>query len=113
MNIVPLTCEDESEAIDVLVSAFHDDPVMNWMSTRPGFLPQLFKMTLPMFLPKGLSFKVEGGKGVAAYLENSKEQNLAFYQGHGFKVTRQISFSKHSPKLWLMWREPQMRGTIK
>ena len=45
-------------------------------------------------------------EGVPAYLENSKEENLAFYQGHGFKVQQQIRFSASAPPVWLMWREP-------
>ncbi|MFT4615010.1 MAG: ribosomal protein S18 acetylase RimI-like enzyme [Bacteroidia bacterium] len=46
-------------------------------------------------------------EGVPAYLENSKEENLPFYEGHGFKVQRQIRFAASAPPLWLMWREPQ------
>jgi ribosomal protein S18 acetylase RimI-like enzyme len=45
-------------------------------------------------------------EGMPAYLENSKEENLAFYQGHGFKVQRQIRFAAAAPPVWLMWREP-------
>jgi ribosomal protein S18 acetylase RimI-like enzyme len=45
-------------------------------------------------------------QGVAAYLENSKEENLPFYEGHGFKVQKQIRFAASAPPLWLMWREP-------
>ncbi len=45
-------------------------------------------------------------EGVPAYLENSKEENLAFYEGHGFKVQQQIRFAASAPPVWLMWREP-------
>lgn len=45
-------------------------------------------------------------EGMPAYLENSKEENLAFYQGHGFKVQQQIRFAPSAPPVWLMWREP-------
>jgi ribosomal protein S18 acetylase RimI-like enzyme len=45
-------------------------------------------------------------QGMPAYLENSKEENLAFYEGHGFKVQQQIRFAKSAPPVWLMWREP-------
>jgi GNAT superfamily N-acetyltransferase len=45
-------------------------------------------------------------EGLPAYLENSKEENLAFYQGHGFKVQQQIRFAASAPPVWLMWREP-------
>jgi len=45
-------------------------------------------------------------EGMPAYLENSKEENLPFYEGHGFKVQKQIRFAASAPPLWLMWREP-------
>ena len=45
-------------------------------------------------------------EGVPAYLENSKEDNLPFYAGHGFKVQQQIRFAASAPPVWLMWREP-------
>lgn len=44
--------------------------------------------------------------GMPAYLENSKEENLPFYEGHGFKVQKQIRFAASAPPVWLMWREP-------
>ena len=45
-------------------------------------------------------------EGVPAYLENSKQENLRFYEGHGFKVLEKIQFTRSAPPLWLMWREP-------
>ena len=48
-------------------------------------------------------------EGMPAYLENSKAENLRFYEGHGFKVLQQIRFSASAPPVWLMWREPMSR----
>lgn len=45
-------------------------------------------------------------EGVGAYLESSKERNVAFYGRHGFRVTQEMRFPR-GPKLWLMWRDPR------
>jgi ribosomal protein S18 acetylase RimI-like enzyme len=182
---------DKQPALDILARAFHDDPVMHWMSSRPGFLQTFFGITLPVFLPHGLTYIDENARGAAvwlepgqklhwpvtlrnlsrmfkvcgvsgfyrfarsglstakfhpgephyylfligtlpeckgqgigsalmshvlrkcdqenipAYLENSKRENLEFYQGHGFEVVDQITFARGAPPVWLMWREPR------
>jgi len=40
-----------------------------------------------------------------AYLENSNERNLSFYQRHGFRAIREVQFD-NGPTLWFMLREP-------
>ena len=47
--------------------------------------------------------------GIAAYLESSKESNVAFYKRHGFDVTDRIELAD-GPPLWFMWREPRHPG---
>lgn len=191
MEMHKLGMQDKARAVDILARAFHDDPIMNWICPKPGFIPKMFELTLPVFLPHGLTYMAGEGKGVAswlgpgnklewpfslanfwsmlrfsgvpslyrfarsgmqtekfhprsphyylfaigapeefrgqgigtalitqvlrrcdaegvpAYLENSKEANLAFYQGHGFEVQRKIQFARGAPPIWLMWREPR------
>ncbi|AFY40127.1 GCN5-related N-acetyltransferase [[Leptolyngbya] sp. PCC 7376] len=44
---------------------------------------------------------------VSVYLENSKEQNLAFYQKNGFKVVHKHILANDGPPIWFMQRSPQ------
>jgi ribosomal protein S18 acetylase RimI-like enzyme len=43
---------------------------------------------------------------VPAFLESSKETNIAFYARHGFRVTDELTLPQ-GPKIWSMWRDPR------
>ncbi len=44
--------------------------------------------------------------GAITYLENSKEDNLGFYQAHGFEVVEEVRPDPNGPPLWPMIRKP-------
>jgi ribosomal protein S18 acetylase RimI-like enzyme len=44
--------------------------------------------------------------GVGAFLESSKESNIAFYSRHGFRVVQEFPLLR-GPRMWKMWREPR------
>lgn len=46
-------------------------------------------------------------EGTAAYLESSKQENLAFYHRFGFEVTEEAVMAPGCPPLWRMWRNPR------
>lgn len=49
-------------------------------------------------------------QGHAAYLESSKERNLAFYARHRFAVVRTVRSVDGRATLWCMWRPPRGSG---
>lgn len=46
-------------------------------------------------------------EGMPAYLESSKEENLAFYHRFGFEVTEELRIAAGCPPMWAMWRDPR------
>ena len=43
--------------------------------------------------------------GERVYLEASKEDNIAFYSRHGFRVDEEMNVPR-GPTIWAMWRDP-------
>jgi len=48
-------------------------------------------------------------EGLPAFLECSKERNIAYYRRVGFEVTGEIHLPNGGPSLWSMWHEPQLQ----
>ncbi|MFN2269270.1 MAG: GNAT family N-acetyltransferase [Anaerolineae bacterium] len=42
-----------------------------------------------------------------AYLENTREENIAFYERFGFAVIGEIDLGRGAPSVWRMWRDPR------
>jgi ribosomal protein S18 acetylase RimI-like enzyme len=52
----------------ILSQAFNDDPVLRWINSDPEFAPSFFRMILPAFIDKGLTFLEGQHRGAASWL---------------------------------------------
>ena len=48
-------------------------------------------------------------ESLPAYLESSKESNIAYYRRYGFEVKGELNLPNGGPTIWPMWRDPQKR----
>lgn len=71
-----------------------------------GTLPGLRGRGIGSTLMKPMTERMDREQ-MPGYLENSKEQNLPFYERHGFRVMKQLQMPGGGPPLWPMWREPK------
>ena len=53
---------------EILSQAFGDDPVLRWINSDPGFVPSFFRMILPAFIDKGLTYLDGQRRGAASWL---------------------------------------------
>ncbi len=65
--MISLQHSDASEAVNILVDAFDSDPLMKWLSDKPGFLEFFFSLSVPLFSQSGVCYFDDGKKGVALW----------------------------------------------
>jgi ribosomal protein S18 acetylase RimI-like enzyme len=95
---------DTPEAARLLTAvdaARPQDP--HWYLATLGTDPERQRTGVGSALLRSVLERVDS-EGLPAYLESSKESNLAFYGQHGFEVTGEIRTPRQGPTLWLMWR---------
>jgi len=98
---------DAPEALRLLAAVDNARPrVPHWYLATVGTEPDRQRTGVGSALVGSVLQRVDQ-EGLPAYLESSKESNLAFYGRHGFEVTGEIQAGAGGPKLWLMWREPR------
>ncbi len=83
----------------------HPDDVPHWYLAYLGTHPDHQGHGIGSALIRPVTDRCDA-EGLGAYLESSKESNLAFYARHGFEVTERIDLPD-GPAMWLMWRDPR------
>jgi ribosomal protein S18 acetylase RimI-like enzyme len=84
-----VTSTNQEQAARILIDAFADDPVMNWIGRhKPGWVPFLFEVTLPVFVPGGLTYITADGSGAAAWKGPEGVLNWPVRMSHVVKALR-------------------------
>lgn len=82
----------------------HDEP--HWYLAALGTLPAAQGRGFGSAVLKPVLDRCDS-EGIAAYLESSKFENIAFYERHGFQVRGTLEVPDGCPPIWPMWRDPQ------
>ena len=102
MDIVRLRPEQVPEAAAVLARAFQDDPAWSWIvpgaARRAKALPPLFRLGFELI-------EAAERDGVPCALLTNSEQNLAFYEAHGFLTMLEGETPRGGPHAWMMVRQ--------
>lgn len=93
MNITQVTPSNEQLAIDILVQAFQDDPVLKWIADRPTFLPLFFDLTIRSLLPNGLTYMTSDGNGAASWLLPDTKIRWPLTPGNILKLLKSAGFA--------------------
>jgi ribosomal protein S18 acetylase RimI-like enzyme len=99
------------KATDVLsaVEGNHPTEPPHWFLAMLGTHPDWQGLGIGTALLQPILTRADAER-TPAYLESSKERNIAYYRRFGFEVTGEIRLPKGGPTLWQMWREPQPNG---
>lgn len=73
---------------DILSQAFDDDPVLRWINTDQEFVPSFFRMILPSFMEKGLTYVDEGSRGAASWLGPKDHVKWPYTLGNVISMTK-------------------------
>lgn len=91
-----------------LIDEFHerDMPRPHWYLFMLGVSPTYQGQGIGSLLLQPILNHADN-RGLPCYLETFSDQAVRFYQKNGFEVVRMSEFTKGSPQLWTMKREPQ------
>ncbi len=88
-----------------VVERHHPDDVPHWYLNYLGTHPDHQGHGIGSALIEPVTERCDT-EGLGAFLESSKESNIAFYARHGFEVTERLDLPG-GPPMWLMWRDPK------
>jgi GNAT superfamily N-acetyltransferase len=107
-RLISIFGANPTRAIDVLVALEEKHPINapHWYLVLLGTHPDWQRTGVGSALVQPVLSRADS-EGLPAYLEASKEINIAYYRSFGFEVTGEISIPNGGPRLWPMWREPR------
>lgn len=92
------------ELVDLMTEVHPDEP--HWYLATIGTDPERRGHGFGQAL-LGSRLEQCDREGIPAYLESSKQANIAYYERFGFEVTGTVTVPGGGPDLWPMWRAPR------
>ncbi len=110
-SVRPVVTEDTETMHTILCEAFAEDPVMNWLSDKPLFVPSIFHSIIPYVLPYDSCQIHSSGLGATAWMPPGNTMDVPigladilkacwqFGPGHLFRLNKlQTLIEREHPK---------------
>jgi ribosomal protein S18 acetylase RimI-like enzyme len=91
-NLIGVDASQLDTVSAILSQAFEDDPVLRWINRQEEFVPSFFRMILPYFIEKGLTYTDDQRRGAASWVGPGDHVRWPYSLANVVEMTRLCGF---------------------